>query len=117
MIPQNPGVANDPSVQLQNLQNAQQALQYFEGVTNETEQVMASLRQLEDTMGIGDIGARTYIGDLIKQAAMSTPAYNLLAQMNFVSSVENLLDSNQISSVEMIINNNISSIQSGQAGQ
>ena len=113
MIPQNPGGQNDPNVQLQNLQNAQSALQYFDNLIGVSERVMADLRELEETMGIGDIGMRAQFSNMIKQAAMNTPAFNLLAQMNFVSSVDNLLDSNQITSVKQIITNNIQSIQSG----
>ena len=115
MIPQNPGAQNDPNVQLQNLQNSQNALDYFKTLLNDTDQVMASLRQIEDNLGMGDIGLRTQFQQTIAQAAMNTPAFNLLAQMNFISSIENLMDNNQISNVEMGIQKNIQSIQSGAA--
>jgi len=115
IIPQNPGAQNDPNVQLQNLQNSQNALDYFKTLLNDTDQVMTSLRQLEDNLGLGDIGLRTQFQQMIAQAAMNTPAFNLLAQMNFISSIENLMDNNQISNVEMGIQKNIQSIQSGAA--
>lgn len=115
MIPQNPGSQNDPNVQLQNLQNAQSALEYFKTLIADVDQVMASLRQLEDDLGLGDIGLRTQVQQMIAQSAMNTPAFNLLAQMNFISSIENLMDVNQISNIQLTIQNNISSIQSGQA--
>jgi hypothetical protein len=115
MIPQNPGAQNDPNVQLQNLQNAQLALDYFRTLVEDTNQVMAALRQLEDDLGLGDIGLRTQVQQMIAQSAMGTPAFNLLAQMNFISSIENLMDENQIRNVEIGIDKNIQSIQSGQA--
>ena len=117
MIPQNPGAQNDPSVQLQNFQNAQNALQYFKTLIVDSEQIMTSLRQLEDDLGLGDIGLRTQVQQMISQTAMNTPAFNLLAQMNFISSVENLMDANQIRNVEIGIQKNIQSIQSGAAQQ
>ena len=58
MIPQNPGAQNDPNVQLQNLQNAQGALQYFNNIIVASETLMTDLRALEETMGIGDVGIR-----------------------------------------------------------
>jgi len=115
MIPQNPGAQNDPNVQLQNLQNAQGAIAYFRGIIAASEDVMASLRELEDSFGVGDVGLRNEVQEAIKNIAMQTPAFNILAQMNFVSSVDNILDSNQLNNVEVIINNNIGSIQSGAA--
>jgi len=117
IIPQDPNKPSDPNVQLQNLQNAQQALNYFEELIASSERVMAALRDIEETLGVGDIGMRNQFAELIRQAAMRTPAFNLLAQMNFVSSIDNLLDRNQISSVNMIITNNLQAIQSGAAEQ
>ena len=115
MVPQNPGAQNDPNVQLQNLQSSQQALDYFKTLITDTEAIMTAMRQVEDDLGLGDIGLRTSVQNMIAQAAMTTPAFNLLAQMNFISSIENLLDSNQIRNVEVGIQKNISSIQSGAA--
>ena len=114
-IQQNPNAPSNPDIQLQNLQNSQEAINYFNNVITSMEQVMASLRELEDTLGLGDIGTRNQISQLIKQAIMQTPAYNLLSQMNFISSVDNLLDKNQINNVKTIILKNVQSIQSGQA--
>ena len=115
MIAQNPTAQNDPNVQLQNLQNSQQALEYFKTLITDTEAIMSALRQVEDDLGLGDIGLRNQVQEMIAQAAMQTPAFNMLAQMNFISSVENLMDANQIRNVEIGIQKNISSIQSGQA--
>jgi len=117
IIPQNPNAQNDPNVQLQNLQNSQDALAYFKNIINNSENVMTELRQIEDDLNVGDIGLRTQVQQLIAAAAMQTPAFNLLAQMNFVSSIENLLDINHISNVEINIQQNIQAIQSGQAEQ
>ena len=106
MIAQDPNAPNDSNVQLQNLQNAQNALQYFENLTNSTEQIMNDIAEIESTLGMGDIGLKNQFLSTIKQAAESTPAFNLLAQMNFISSIDNLMDSNQISNVSIIIQNN-----------
>ena len=113
MIQQNPTVQSDPNVQLQNLQNAQQALQYFSTLITVSEKVMADLRELEDTLGLGDIGLRTQIQDTINKAAMQTPAFTLLSQMNIVSSIDNLLDTNQAATINTTIIKNIQAIQSG----
>jgi len=110
IIPQNPGAQNDPNVQLQNLQNSQNALQYFESVMTAAETLMADLRNLEDTMGIGDIGLRNQFQDVIKQAATQTPAFNLLAQMNLISSIDNLMNQNELSNIKNLIITNIQSI-------
>ena len=117
MISQNPGSQNDPNVQLQNLQNSQQALQYFKEVVAAADIVMADLRELEDTLGIGDIGMRSQFSDMIKAAAQSTPAFNLLAQMNLISSIDNLLDQNELNNVETLITTNISSMSSQYSAQ
>lgn len=119
IIPQNPGAQNNPNVQLQNLQNSQGAIQYFEGIITAAETLMADLRNLEDTMGIGDIGLRNQFQDVIKQAAMQTPAFNLLAQMNLISSIDNLMDTNELNNVKNLISTNIKSIsdQSSSIGQ
>ena len=115
MIPQNPGAQNDPDVQLQNLQNAQHALEYFKTLMTDTGSIMTSLGKVEDDLGVSAFSIRHQVQTIIAQAAMQTPAFNMLAQMNFVSSVENLMDANQIRNVEVGIQKNISSIQSGQA--
>lgn len=117
MIPQDPSVANDPNVQLQNLQNSQQALQYFKQVVASSETVMASLRELEDNLGIGDIGFRSQVSNTIKAAVQSTPAFNLLAQMNLIASVDNLLDQNELNTIENLIITNISSMSSQYSAQ
>ena len=117
IIPQNQNVQNDPNVQLQNLQNAQSALNFFKTLMTNIEQVMASLRELEDNLGLGDIGLRTQFQQMISQAAMNTPAFNMLAQMNFISSIDNLLDTNQMNNVETGIIKNIQAIQSGNVQQ
>ena len=110
MISQSPGSQNDPNVQLQNLQNSQSAIQYFKNVIVATETIMEGLRNLENTMGVGDIGMRTQIQEMVKQAAMQTPAFNLLTKMNLISSIENLLDSTELNNVENLILTNINSM-------
>lgn len=110
MIPQDPNAQNDPNVQLQNLQNSQQAIQYFNMIVQASEQVMADLRALEEQLGMGDIGLRSQLTDMIKAAASQTPAFNLLAQMNLISSIDNLLDGNELTTVENLISTNISSM-------
>lgn len=117
MLPQDPGSQNDPNIQLQNLQNSQQALQYFKQVVASSETVMANLRELEDTLGMGDIGLRTQFADMIKAASQQTPAFNLLAQMNLISSIDNLLDQNELNNVETLITTNISSMSSQYSAQ
>jgi len=112
IIPQDPNDQNNPDIQLQNLQNAQQAIKYFNEVTNQSEQIMTNLRALEDTLGLGDIGLRSQFENMIRSAAQQTPAFNLLAQMNLISSIDNLLNQNELSTVENLINNNISSMSS-----
>ena len=112
MISQDPNAPADPDTQRQNLQNAQAALNYFQNLIEASEQVMQSLRNLEETLGF-ELNATAQFEEMIKRAAVATPAFNLLAQMNFVSSIDNLLDGSQIASIETVINNNIQSIQSG----
>jgi len=110
IIPQNPGTQNDPNVQIQNLQNSQQALQYFKDVVSKADVVMSDMRELEDSLGVGDIGLRGQFTEMIKSAMQQTPAFNLLAQMNLISSVDNLLNQGDISNVERLILTNISSM-------
>jgi len=112
MIPQDPQAPTDPNVQLQNLQNAQSALQYFGEVMSASEGIMASLRGLEDTLGVGDIGLRSNFTEMIKAAVQQTPAFNLLAHMNLISSVDNLLSQNELNNVSTLISTNISSMSS-----
>jgi hypothetical protein len=116
MIPQDPNIPNNPDVQLQNLQNSQAAIQYFQEVMAASDQIMASLRALEDTLGLGDIGLRSQFENTIKQAAASTPAFNLLTQMNMISSIDNLLDQGELTNVQTLINTNIQSISSQRTG-
>ena len=91
MITQNPAALNDPDVQLQNLQNAQAALEYFSTLVVASQNVASALNEMEEALGLGDLGLSSQFADTIKQAAMQTPAFNLLAQMNLVSSIDNLL--------------------------
>ena len=113
IVPQDPNIQNDPNVQLQNLQNSQRAIQYFKEVMQTSEKILTDLRTLEDTLGIGDIGMRSQFIETIKMATQQTEAFNLLAQMNLISSVDNLLDQNELNNVEILINTNIQSM-SGQ---
>ena len=110
LIPQNPNANADYNIQLQNLQNAQAALDYFESVINASQQAESSLRNLEEVTGM-DLNLTTQFQGLIKQAMTSSPAFNLLAQMNFISSVDDILDANQITSIKSIINNNMQATQ------
>lgn len=112
MIPQDPAIQNDPNVQLQNLQSSQSALQYFKELIQTSEKALSDLRALEEQLGMGDIGLVSQTTDMIKVAASQTPAFNLLAQMNLISSIDNLLDQNELSTVENLILTNISSISS-----
>ena len=117
MLAQNPGKPNDPNVQLQNLQNAQGAIQYFGNVISIYEKIMADLIELEDTLNVGDTGLRVQMENTIKAAAQQTGAFNLLAQMNLISSIENILDQNELANVENLIITNISSISEQYSAQ
>ncbi len=110
IIPQSPNTQNDPNVQIQNLQNAQGALEYFNEVIQASEAIMTSLRNLEDTLGLGDIGLRAQLTETIKAALQQTPAFNLLAQMNLISSIDNLLNQNELNNIKTLIMTNISSM-------
>lgn len=112
LIPQNPGAQSDPSVQLQNLQNAQIALDYFNNVRETSSALLANITELEDALGVGDTGLKQQLETTLRTAITKTPAFNLLAQMNFVSSIDNLLDQNQMSNVRNIILKNIQAISS-----
>jgi len=110
MMPQNPGQQNNPNVQLQNLQSSQEALQYFKNVVDESEQIATSIRNLESTLGITDNSLVNQFQTAIQQYSMQTPAFNLLAQMNLISSIENLMNQNDLSRVETLILTNIQSM-------
>lgn len=114
LIQQNPNSPANFDVQTQNLQSAQAALAYFKNLTEASQQAESALRNLEEQMGM-DLNLTTQFQGLIRQAISSSPAFNLLAQMNFVSSVDSLLDANQISSVETIINNNLQGMKANMA--
>ena len=114
MIPQDPNAPNNPNVQLQNLQNSQNAIRYFKDLITITESIMADLRELEDAIGLGDIGLRTQVANTIKQAASQTTAFNMLAQMNLIASIDNLLDAGELNNVERLILTNIQSISDQQ---
>jgi len=113
MIQQDPNSPANPDIQSQNLQNAQAALAYFRNLTEASQQAESALRNLEEQIGM-DLNLTTQFQGLIRQAVGNTPAFNLLAQMNFVSSVDSLLDANQISSVETIINNNLQGMKANE---
>jgi len=110
MVSQNPGKQNDPTVQLQNLQSSQQALQYFKEIADESEQIVTHIRNLESALGITDNSLVKQFKTTIQQYSMQTPAFNLLAQMNLISSIENLMNQNDLSRVETLILTNIQSI-------
>jgi len=114
LIQQSPNSPANFDVQTQNLQSAQAALAYFRNLTEASQQAESALRNLEEQMGM-DLNLTTQFQGLIRQAISSSPAFNLLAQMNFVSSVDSLLDANQISSVETIINNNLQGMKASMA--
>ena len=114
LIQQSPNSSANFDVQTQNLQSAQAALAYFRNLTEASQQAESALRNLEEQMGM-DLNLTTQFQGLIRQAISSSPAFNLLAQMNFVSSVDSLLDANQISSVETIINNNLQGMKANMA--
>jgi len=114
LIQQSPNSPANFDVQTQNLQSAQAALAYFRNLTEASQQAESALRNLEEQMGM-DLNLTTQFQGLIRQAISSSPAFNLLAQMNFVSSVDSLLDANQISSVETIINNNLQGMKANMA--
>ena len=115
IIPQNSTQQNDPNVQLQNLQNSQGAIEYLQNVMSSFDQASAALGNLESSLGIRDNSLIKQLQGLVQQFIMQTQAFTLLTQMNFISSVDNLMDMNQIKNVEIGIQKNIQSIQSGEA--
>jgi hypothetical protein len=110
MIPQDPRSPNDPNVQIQNLQNSQNALEFFASVTDAATSVMSALGNLEDALGMTGGELSNQFNEVIKAAAQQTPAFNLLAQMNLISSIDNLLDNNELNNIKSLIATNISSI-------
>jgi hypothetical protein len=110
MVTQRPGSPVDPNAQMQNLQKSQEALQYFDNLVTLMGQTLATITQLEENLGVATGTITNTVGNIIKEAAMSTSAFQLLTHMNFVGSIDDLFNPNQISNIEIIINNNMQSI-------
>jgi len=110
MVTQRPGAPVDPNAQMQNLQKSQEALQYFGNLLTLIEQTLATITQLEENLGVDPGTITNAVGDIAKKAAMSTSAFQLLMHMNFIGSIDDLFNPNQISNIEVIINNNMQSI-------
>lgn len=112
MIVQNPNMPVDNSVQLTNLQNAQQAILYFTDLQDSIEQINANIDELESKLDVGDIGIKKQLQNVLLQAMEKTNAYSILTHMNLISGVNSLVDRNQMSQVNNVILKNIQTLQS-----
>jgi len=102
--------------QIQNLNESQRALDYFQNVVNLAEQARAAIFNVEQELGLTNGELSNSFTESIKQAAMATEAFQLLAEMGFVTDVEMLMDQGTISNVEQVINESRNAMQSGGMG-
>lgn len=113
VIPQNPEQV-DSNNQLTNYQTSLRALSFVNNVLQMTEQINSDITELESILNVGDTSMKDAVNKAVTQAISKTEAYNVLAQMNLISSVESLTDKSQVDQIVNIVNKNISSIQSNQ---
>jgi len=108
MIPQetNPAQPNNPDVQLQNLQNSQQAMQYLMGVMQAAEELNAKIAELDDALG-QDTGLRAIAQQKINQTISQTPAFNMLSKMGFMADPADLANAAKMSQITTQIQHNI----------
>jgi hypothetical protein len=112
MIPQNPSAQSDPNVQLQNMQNSQQALQTLGAMTSAVSELMAKVADVEDKIGI-TTNLRNLIEQQTNQAIMQTEAYQLLSKMGILADTNILKDPNKMSQLQVHIQRNITDYASG----
>ena len=112
MIPQDPTGQSNPNVQLQNLQNSQQALQTLQNITTAVSELMAKISNVDEALGM-DTGLRQTIGQRVNQAIMQTGAYQMLSKMGIIADVSILGDPNKISQIQVQLQRNITDYTSG----
>jgi len=112
MIPQNPTGQPNPDVQLQNLQNSQQALQNLQGIITTISELNAKISDVDEALG-GDSGLHQVVNQKVNQALMMTPAYQMLAKMGLIADTSILSDPNKMSQIQVQIQRNITDYSSG----
>lgn len=110
-IPQNPNEVNSDN-QLTNLQTALRALSFVNTIIQNLEQINSNISSLESALNVGDTKIKDSVNQAVIQALSQTEAYNVLTQMNLISSVKSLTDKSQVDQIVNVVNKNISSIQS-----
>lgn len=117
IIPQNPSGVADPSISLQNMQNAQSALGDIDAIIAATTQVTDSLAQLEDAIGAGDTGLKQQVSNKLNEVLVNNEAVKLLMQMNLLPSVATLFDSGSLDRIKIKINHDVTEITQQQSQQ
>ena len=112
MIPQNPTGQTDPNVQLQNLQNSQQALQALNDIMITVNELGAKIADVDAALG-SDTGLRAIIMQRVNQAIMQTQAYQMLSKMGTIADVNILSDPNKMSQIQVQLQRNITDYISG----
>jgi soluble cytochrome b562 len=112
MIPQNPTGQTDPNVQLQNLQNSQQALQALNDIMTTVNELGAKIADVDAALG-SDTGLRAIIMQRVNQAIMQTQAYQMLSKMGILADANILSDPNKMSQIQVQLQRNITDYTSG----
>jgi hypothetical protein len=113
MITQNPTGQVDPSAQLQNLQNSQQALQFLQNTMTAISELLANVSKVDDALGM-DTGLRSAVEQKANEAVMMSPAFDLLSKMGFVGDIKQLYDSSKFSQLQQMLIRNIQDFSAGQ---
>lgn len=111
MITQNTSGQVNTSVQVQNLQNSQQALQFLQNALTSVSELLANVSRVDDALGV-DTGLKQVIDQKINQVLMQTPAFLLLSKMGFVADVNQLKDASKFSLLNQMIIKNIQEFSS-----
>jgi hypothetical protein len=113
MIQQNPTGQVDTGVQLQNLQNSQQALQFLQNAMTSVSELLANVSKVDDALGM-DTGLRSIVEQKANEAIMKSPAFDLLSKMGLVADIKQLYDTSKFAQLQQMITRNIQDFSTGQ---
>ena len=113
MITQNPTGQVDPSAQLQNLQNSQQALKFLQNAMTAISELLANVSRVDDALGM-DTGLRSAVEQKANEAVMMSPAFDLLSKMGFAGDIKQLYDTSKFAQLQQMLMRNIQDFSAGQ---
>lgn len=117
LLPNLSGDQSDPTISLQNMQNAQSVTGNIDAIIAAAADVTDSIAALEDAIGAGDTGIKQNVSNKLLEVLAQNDSVKLLMNMNLLPSVESLFNSGDWDRIKIKITTDMAKVQQQQTIQ